>query len=93
MNEDLTHGPRTSLEYIVIAEIIKHCLQNGLGCEGGVISPFYSAVVEFAKTLNTTLPLGHKTIEQIETTVREYHHNLEVFKTLSFTQLKVNVRM
>ena len=55
-----------ALEYIVIAEIIKHCLQNGLGCEGGVISPFYSAVVEFVKTLNTTLPLGHKTIEQVE---------------------------
>ena len=93
MNEILSEGPRTSLEYLVIAEIIKFCIQNGLGCEVGVVSAFYSAVVEFAKTLNIPLPLGHKTIEQVDTTVREYHHNLNVFKTPFFTQLKVNVHM
>lgn len=93
MNEELSEGPHTSLEYLVLAEIIKFCILNGLGCEVSVISPFYSAVVEFAKTLNIPLPLGHKTIEQIDTTVREYHHNLDVFKTLSCTQLKVNAHM
>ncbi len=61
--EDLSLGPHTSLVYLIIAEIIKHCLQNGLGYDGGVISPVYSAVVEFAKTLDITLPLGHKTVE------------------------------
>ena len=91
MNEELSEGPRTSLEYLVVAEIIKFCILNGLGCEVSVISPFYSAVVEFAKMLN--IPFGHKTIEQIDTTVREYHHNLDVFKTLSCTQLKVNAHM
>ena len=47
MNEILSEGPRTSLEYLVIAEIIKFCIQNGLGCEVSVVSAFYSAVVEF----------------------------------------------
>ena len=52
MNEILSEGPRTSLEYLVIAEITKFCIQNGLGCEVSVVSAFYSAAVEFAKTLN-----------------------------------------
>ena len=88
MGEDLRTGPRTSLEYLIIN---KHCLKNELGCDCSVVSPFFSAVVDFSKTLNTTLDLGHKTVELVDTTIQEYHHNLEVFETLSCTQLKLNV--
>ena len=86
VGEDLHTGQRTSLEYLTITEIIKHCLKNELGCDHSVVSPFYSAVVGFSKTLNTTLDLGHKTVEQVDTTIREYHHNLVAFETLSITQ-------
>ena len=33
LKEDLFTGPRTTLEYLVVGEIIKFCLSNGLECE------------------------------------------------------------
>ena len=90
MNEELFQGPRTVLEYLIIAEIIKFCLHDGLGCESDIISAFYAAVVEFAEATDNTLPIGHKTNEQVSTITREYHHNLEVFKTLTIVQLQLN---
>ena len=39
LKEDLFTRPRTTLEYLVVGEIIKFCLSNGLECERDGIVP------------------------------------------------------
>lgn len=91
LKEGLFTGPRTTLEYLVVGEIIQFCIHGGFEFEGGIVAALYSVVVNYTQAMTSTLPLGHKTIQEINKIEREYHHNLEIFENLSITQLKLNV--
>ena len=62
-----------------------------LECErDGIVPTLYTIVVNYALATNSTVPLGHKLVGEVHIE-RIYHHNLEVYKNLSITQLKLNI--
>ena len=64
----------------MVGEIIKFCLSNGLECErDGIVPTLYTIIVNYALATNSTVPLGHKSVDEVHKIEREYHHNLEVY--------------
>ena len=84
LKEDLFTGPRTTLEYLVVGEIIKFCLSNVLECErDGIVPTLYTIVVNYALAINSTVPLGHKSVDEVHKIEREYHHNINIYQLRS----------
>lgn len=80
LQHSVSSGPRTQLEYLIIAGILQFCLLNGLDT---VVADFYSTFVDYAKAVCPSLPIGHKSMEDLEKVCSEYHHNLEAYETIS----------
>ena len=90
--EDVTKGPRTLLEYLLVAQIVKHTHQKEIECGVEIVHSIYEACVELASALELTVPLGSKTKHAIMVTLQEYEQNRKTFEALCVSQLKINYK-
>ena len=90
LQENLTTGPCTQLEYILVSQIMKYFLMKGTDPELHLIHAVYSSCVELANAFDLSLPLGEKSETEIDVVLKEYDKNLKIFKAMCVTQLKIN---
>ena len=60
LQEDLTTGPYTRLEYPLVSQIIKYFLMKGFDRGLHYVHAVFSSCVELANALDLSLPLGKK---------------------------------
>ena len=90
LQESVTKGPRTQLEYLLISEIVKYCHQKGIDFDTDIIQAIYTSCVELAHTFELSLPLGSKGEHEINVVLLEYDSNKAMFEAMCVTQLKIN---
>ena len=89
LQEDLSSGTQTQLEYLVVSEIISHCKHTITDVDASIITSIYSAILEFANAMDVILPLGPKDEQGIGKIISAYEHNRKLFEALCITQLKI----
>ena len=88
--EDITKGPCTQLEYLLIAAIVEHTHNKEIECTVDAVHAIYQACVTLASTLKLKVPLGVKNKKDIETVVQQYERHGKNFEAICVAQLKIN---
>ena len=86
--EHVSSGPRSILEFFILESITKYCIREGIETTPGNIEKTYNAIVEISDTLNKKLPIGTKSIDDVEVFLKEHDHIVEVFKALCLAQIE-----
>lgn len=80
-------GSRSMLEFFILESILKYILQEGIQLLPVNIQIIYNAIAEILDTTHTQLPVGTKSISDINTFLHEHDHNLKVFRALCLSYL------
>ena len=91
MDENLTTGSRTQLEYLIVSQILRHFIRLSIDDPAlNQTHAVYCACVELSKAMDLTVPLGDKSEAEMHILLKEYEKKISIFKTLCVTQLKIN---
>lgn len=82
LGEHLNHGPRSLLEYFAMEQVLNHCKMQEISETSENILIIYNAMVEIVQLYDCALPLGEKSVSEVETFLREHEHNLDFYKAL-----------
>lgn len=89
--ENVSIGPRSMLEFFILESILKYCLQEGIKIIPENIAIIYNAIAEILDTTYTQLPIGSKTLSDIQSFLREHDHNLEIYRALCISLLSTQL--
>ena len=85
--EKISPGPRTELEYLLVAELIKFCNQNEIEADICIIQQLYMTCLDLMQVMD---PSPTKSIEEIIKIVNEYDRHRQVFQATCIAQVKIN---
>ena len=88
--EQISPGPRTELEYLLVAELIKFCNQNEIEADICIIQQLYMTCLDLMQVMDPSLPISTKSIEEIIKIVNEYNRHRQVFQATCIAQVKIN---
>ena len=88
--EKISPGPRTELEYLLVAELIKFCNQNEIEADICIIQQLYMTCLDLMQVMDPSLPISTKSIEEIIKIVNEYDRHRQVFQATCIAQVKIN---
>lgn len=92
LQEDVTRGPCTQFEYILISQIVKHLCLKRIDPDVDVIHVIYTACTDLVSAFKMSWPLGSKNEEEVNTILQEHDKNRKVFEAVCVTQLKINAQ-
>ena len=89
--ENILTGPRTQLEYLLIAELIKLCNRSDIEAEYSIIHQLYLTCFDLMQEMDPSWPIAKKSMEEITKIVKEYDQHRRVFEATCIAQLKINI--
>lgn len=89
--ESISTGPRTQLEYLLIAEIIKLCHQNDIELDLSIYQKLYHTCLDIMQSIDSSLPISQKNTEEIGKIVNEYDRHRKVFEATCIAQIRINI--
>lgn len=94
LQENVSTGYRTQQEYFLIASIIRFLTTRTIEYDTKIIHSFYSACIEMIKAYDLhSIPIGEKSENQVDTIIKEYHKNMDLFAHICVEHLKINSKL
>lgn len=87
--EKVPAGPRSILEFFALDQSVKFCIEEGIDVSADNVLVIYNTVVEVSQAIQSekSLQLAMKTLEDIDTFLKEYDHLRNVFQSLCIGML------
>ena len=90
MDENLTTGSRTQLEYLIVSQILRHFIRLSIDDpELNQTHAVYCACVELSKAMDLTVPLGDKSEAEMHVLLKEYEKKFLYSKHYVLLKLKL----
>lgn len=87
--EDMCPGSRSTLEFFVLEEILSYLNHQDL-LTTSAVHTLYNEIVDVAESfVEDELPIGKKSMEDIDKFLREHEHNLQAFTSLCNMQIQL----
>ena len=90
--EDISKGPCTLIEYLLVALIVKHIYQREVECTMDTVHAIYQACIAVALAMKLTIPLGAKNKKEISNILQEYEKIRKNFEAICVTQLMIDLK-
>ena len=88
--EDMDLGNRSILEFFILEEVLSFINHHDLESDNETLHSLYNAIVDVVESLvQEDLPMGKKSITEIDVFSREHEHNLSAFTALCTAQVQI----
>lgn len=82
VGESINHGPRTLLEFFAMEQVLNYCMMQEIPEN---IATIYNVMVEIVVLYDFVLPIGKKSISEVDKFMREHEYHLDFYRTLCIT--------
>lgn len=85
--EDISLGPRTSLEVFALEQALAHCVKQAIPPTCNNIAMIYNAMCEVIFETQSKYIIRNMNLEQVATFLREHEHNQVLYKSMCLSYL------